>query len=172
MGCEKIVDFKNKIEYLAGEACKMLFPIAVDVFQGHGSKVSVCTLSSIDLLIKISKLDLMDNLLIAGRLHSENKGIDKMISYCIAHPQLEYVILCGKDTVGHYPGNALINLIENGVDSDGRIKRSFSPSPFICSGNADVEKFKKQITLIDMRNCFDTDKISKTVYRLLGKPFY
>ncbi len=172
MGCEKIMDFKNKIEYLAGEACKMLFPIAVDVFQGHGSKVSVCTLSSIDLLIKISKLDLMNNLLIAGRLHSENKGIDKMINYCIDHPQLEYVILCGKDTIGHYPGNALINLIENGVDRGGRIKGSFSPSPFICSGNADVEKFKKQITLIDMRNCFDTDNISKTVYRLLGKPFY
>ena len=172
MGCEKLMDFKNKIEYLAGEACKILFPIAVDVFQGHGSKVSVCTLSSIDLLIKISKLDLMDNLLIAGRLHSENKGIDKMINYCIDHPQLEYVILCGKDTIGHYPGNALINLIENGVDRGGRIKGSFSPSPFICSGNADVEKFKKQITLIDMRNCFDTDKISKTVYRLLGKQFY
>jgi len=172
MGCEKLMDFKNKIEYLAGEACKILFPIAVDVFQGHGSKVSVCTLSSIDLLIKISKLDLMNNLLIAGRLHSENKGIDKMINYCIDHPQLEYVILCGKDTIGHYPGNALINLIENGVDRGGRIKGSFSPSPFICSGNADVEKFKKQITLIDMRNCFDTDKISKTVYRLLGKQFY
>lgn len=166
------MNLKNKIEYLAGEACKILFPIAVDVFQGNGSKVSVCTLSSIDLLIKISKLDLMDNLLIAGRLHSENKGIDKLINYCVAHPQLEYVILCGKDTAGHYPGNALINLIENGVDRVGRIKGSFSPSPFICSGNADVEKFKKQITLIDMRNCFDTDKISKTVYRLLGKPFH
>jgi tetrahydromethanopterin S-methyltransferase subunit A len=114
----------------------------------------------------------MNDLLIAGKLHSENKGIDKMISYCIAHPQLEYVILCGKDTVGHYPGNALINLLENGVDRDGRIRGSISPSPFICSSNADVEKFKKQITLIDLRNCFDTDTISKTVYRLLGKPAY
>jgi tetrahydromethanopterin S-methyltransferase subunit A len=166
------VDLKNKIEYLAGEVCKVLFPIRVDVFQGHGSKVSVCTLSSIDLLIKISKMDIMNNLLIAGRLHSENKGIDKMINYCIAHAQLEYVILCGKDTVGHYPGNALINLIENGVDRDGRINGSLSPLPFICSDNADVEKFRKQITIIDMRNCFDTDKISKTVYRLLGKQFY
>lgn len=166
------MDLKNKIEYLAGEVCKVLFPISVDVFQGNGSKVSVCTLSSVDLLIKISRLDLMNNLLIAGRLHSENKGIDKMINYCVAHPQLEYVILCGKDTVGHYPGNALINLVENGVDPDGRIKGSLSPSPFICSENADIEKFTKQITIIDMRNCFETDKISKTVYRLLGKQFY
>jgi tetrahydromethanopterin S-methyltransferase subunit A len=166
------VDLKNKIEYIAGEVCKVLFPIDVDIFQGNGSKVSVCTLSSIDLLIKISKLDLMDNLLVAGRLHSENKGIDKMINYCVAHPKLKYVILCGKDTVGHYPGDALINLIENGLDRDGRIKGSLSPSPFICSAIADVETFTKQITIIDMRNCFDTDKISKTVYRLLGKQFY
>ena len=172
MGFEEQVEWKDKIENFAGEVCKVLFPIPVDVFQGSGSKVSVCTLSSIDLLIKISKMDLMSNLLIVGRLHSENKGIDKMIDYCIAHPQLQYVILCGKDTVGHYPGNALINLIENGIDRDGRIKGSLSPSPFICSNNADVEKFKKQITIIDMRNCFDTDKISKTVYRLLGKQFY
>ena len=166
------MDLKNKIEDIAGEVCKVLFPIAVDIFEGNGSKVSVCTLSSIDLLIKISKLDLMNNLLVAGRLHSENKGIDKMINYCVAHPQLKYVILCGKDTVGHYPGNALINLIVNGLDRDGRIKGSISPSPFICSDIADVEKFTKQITIIDMRNCFDTDKISKTVYRLLGKQFY
>lgn len=117
-------------------------------------------------------MDIMNNLLIAGKLHSENEGIDKMINYCIAHPQLEYVILCGKDTVGHYPGNALINLIENGVDGDGRIKGSLSPSPFICSDNADVEKFRKQITIIDMRNCSDADKISKTVNRLLGKQYY
>ena len=163
---------RDKIEYIAGEVCKVLFTINVDIFKCSGSKVSVCTLSNIDLLIKISKSDLMNSLLVAGRLHSENKGIDKMINYCVAHPQLQYVILCGKDTVGHYPGNALIKLIENGVDSDGRIKGSISPSPFICSDNADVEKFKKQITIIDMRNCFDTYKISKTVYHLLNKPFY
>jgi tetrahydromethanopterin S-methyltransferase subunit A len=155
--------FKNKIEYFAGEACKILFPITVDVFKGHGSKISVCTLSSNDLLIKISKLDLMNDLLIAGRLLSENKGIDKMIDFCIAHPQLEYIILCGKDACGHKPGNALVNLIENGIDADRKIKGSVSPSPFIYSSDVNIKKFKKQITIIDMRNCFDIQKISGTV---------
>ena len=45
---------KNKLEDFAGEACRILFPIRVDVFKGHGTSVSICTLSSIDLLIKIS----------------------------------------------------------------------------------------------------------------------
>ena len=160
------MEFKNKIEYLAGEACRILFPIPVDVFKGNGSSISVCTLSSIGLLIKISKSDLMNDLLIAGRLHSENKGIDKLINFCITHPELEYIILCGKDTVGHYPGNALINLMENGVDGNGKIVGSISPSPFMCSSNVGIEKFKKQITIVDMRNCFDTGKISKTVCSL------
>jgi tetrahydromethanopterin S-methyltransferase subunit A len=160
------VKFKNKIEYFAGEACKVLFPIHVDIFNGNGSKISVCTLSSMDLLIKISKSDLMNDLLIAGRLHSENKGIDKMISFCIGHPQLEYIILCGKDTAGHYPGNALVNLLENGIDDNGRIIGSMSPSPIINSSRAFIKQFKKQIKIIDLRNCFAIDTISKTVYGL------
>ncbi len=164
--------FREKIEYFAGEACRILFPIPVNIFNGDGSKISVCTLSSIDLLIKISKSGLMNELLIAGRLHSENKGIDKMINFCIGHPQLEYIILCGKDTAGHYPGNALVNLIENGVDDNGKIIGSISPSPIINSSRAFIEQFKKQINLIDLRNCFDTDKISKTVYDLKAEPFY
>ena len=161
------MNLKNKLECFAGEACKLLFPITVDIFKGHGSKVSVCTLSSIDLLIKISKSRLMNDLLIAGRLHSENKGVDKIIQFSISHPQLKFVVLCGKDTPGHCPGSALIYLMNNGVDGNGKIIGSVSPSPFVHSDIAEVEQFRKQITLIDMRNCFDVNKISETVYNLL-----
>ena len=157
---------KNKLEDFAGEACKILFPIRVDVFKGHGTHVSICTLSSIDLLIKISNGRLMKYLAIAGRLYSENKGIDQMIDYCINKTELKYIILCGKDTPGHYPGDALINLIKNGTDSCGRIVGSISPHPFICSSVENIMKFREQVTVVDMRNCFDIGKISETVYRL------
>jgi tetrahydromethanopterin S-methyltransferase subunit A len=160
------MNFKKKIEYIAGEACKILFPINVDKFEGHGSNISLCTLSSINLLITISKLDIMDDLLIAGRLHSENKGIDQMIGYCINNPQLKYLILCGKDTKGHYPGDALICLIERGIDEDGKILGTIAPSPFLSSNKENVLKFKKQISIIDMRNCFDIHKISEIIYGL------
>lgn len=158
--------FKNKIEYFAGEVCRMLIPINVNTFKGNGSNISLCTLSSIDLLIKISNLDIMNDLLIAGRLHSENKGIDKMIDFCINHPHLKYIILCGKDTKGHLPGDALISLFENGLNANGKIIGTNAPSPFICSQKENVIKFKKQVSVIDMRNCFDINKISETICRL------
>lgn len=160
------MNFKNILEHFAGEACKILFPIHINMFKGHGSNISLCTLSSIDLLIKISNLEIMNDLLIAGRLHSENKGIDQMIDFCINNPQLKYVILCGKDTKGHYPGDALISLIKNGIDVNGKILGTIAPSPFICSHKENVTKFKNQVSIIDMRNCFDINKISETVNRL------
>ncbi len=159
------MNFKYKLEHFAGEACKILFPIHINMFKGHGSNISLCTLSSIDLLIKISNLEIMNNLLIAGRLHSENKGIDQMIDFCINNPQLKYVILCGKDTKGHYPGDALLSLIKNGIDVNGKIMGTIAPSPFICSHKENVTKFKNQVSIIDMRNCFDINKISETVNR-------
>ena len=128
-----MMGLKNRLNYFAGEVCKILFPVNVDSFKGCGSSISLCTLSSIGLLIKISKLPIMDNLIIAGRLYSENKGIDQMIDYCVNETGLKYVILCGKDTQGHYPGDALINLIENGIDDNGKILGTISPYPFICS---------------------------------------
>lgn len=160
------MDLKNKLYYFAGEVCKILFPININSFKGFGSSVSLCTLSSIDLLIKISKLSIMNNLIIAGRLYSENKGIDQVISFCRENPQLKYIILCGKDTKGHYPGNALISLIEHGIDNDRKILGTIAPSPFLCSPKDDIAVFKKQVSVIDMIGCFDINKISKMVYML------
>jgi tetrahydromethanopterin S-methyltransferase subunit A len=89
-----------------------------------------------------------------------------MVDYCIGKPGLKYIILCGRDTLGHYPGDALINLIKNGTDACGKILGSISPHPFVRSPLENIAKFKKQVTVVDMRNCFDVDKISETVYRL------
>lgn len=161
-----MIGLKNKLDYFAGELCKILFPINIDSFKGCGSSISLCTLSSIKLLIKISKLPIMDNLIIAGRLYSENKGIDQMISYCVNDPRLKCVILCGKDTKGHYPGDALINLIENGIDDNKKILGTIASSPFLCSRKDDIALFKKQVSIIDMRGCFDIEKVSEMVYIL------
>ncbi len=156
--------FKNNLENFAGTACRILYPIPITTFKGKGLTVSICTLSSIDLLKKISMLDIMDNILIAGRLLSENKGIDQLIEFCINHPTLKYLILCGKDTKGHFPGDALINLIKNGVDTSGKIIGTKARYPVIESSKRNTEQFKKQITIIDMRNCFDIDKICSVIH--------
>lgn len=157
---------KIKLDYYAGQVCNVLFPITVDFFKGSGSNICLCALSSIELLKTISKSEIMNKLVIAGRLFSENKGIDKIIDYCLNNPKIDCIILCGKDTKGHYPGDALICLLKNGMSEDGRILGAVAPYPFINTPKENVEKFKTQISIIDMRNCFDLNKISNVVNRL------
>lgn len=159
-------DLRARLDYCAGQVCKFLFPVDVDFFKGNGLNVSICTLSSIDLLKAISKSELMNKLVIAGRLFSENKGVDQIIRYCLNDSKIEYIVLCGKDTKGHFPGDALINLLKNGVTTDCRILGTVAPYPFISTSKEDVAKFTMQISVIDLRNCFDIDKISDIVHKL------
>ena len=72
----------KKIENSIGELCKYLIPIKHEYYLGNGSRIAICTLSSIKLLIEISNdTKVMNNIAIVGRLLSENKGIDKIIKY-------------------------------------------------------------------------------------------
>jgi len=161
---------KNKVEDAAGAVCKMVFPIKTDIFEGRGTEISICTLSSNDLLVKISaSFDLMNNVVVVGRLFSENKGIDNLIKYCTRHAAMKYLILCGCDSKGHLPGNALVNLFNHGVDENGKIIHALSKRPFLTCLKDDINKFKNQVTLIDMRNCCDIDKISQTVSLINSK---
>lgn len=38
----------------------------------------------------------MNKVLIAGRLLSENKGIDAMIAFAMKHPELKLILVCGR----------------------------------------------------------------------------
>jgi tetrahydromethanopterin S-methyltransferase subunit A len=160
------LNIKFKLEQAAGAVCKIIYPIPVTSFIGKGTEVAICTLSSMDLLKKISDNPIMDKLLIVGRLFSENKGIDQLIQFCTTSPSIRYLILCGRDTNGHYPADALMNLMYFGLDEHNRIIGSKAPYPFIsCHPNL-VNKFREQIKLIDMRECCDLDKIIGTVNAL------
>ena len=140
----------NSLLDLAGEICKIVFPIRDEVFVGSSeSSVAVCTLSSMDLLKEISSSDLMKRIAIVGRLLSENKGIDELIRSIIRNRNIQTLVVCGKEVSGHKTGHALVSLYKYGVDSNGRITNAYSPSPFLTVSKEDVEKFQKQITLID-----------------------
>lgn len=140
----------NSLLDLAGEICKFVLPIREDVFLGNSkSSVAVCTLSSMNLLREISDSDLMEKIAIAGRLLSENKGIDELVRNIIKNHNIQTLVVCGKEVSGHKTGHALVSLCSYGVDDDGRIKNSCSPSPYLTVSKEDVERFQKQVTLID-----------------------
>lgn len=135
---------------LAGEICKVLFPINEEVFFGNpNSSIAVCTLSSMKLLKEIVDSSLMLKIAVAGRLLSENKGIDSLVKYIISNKNIKTIFICGQDTHGHRPGHSLLNLYKNGVDNEGRITGSSSPDPVLTLTQSQIDEFQRQIKLIN-----------------------
>lgn len=135
---------------VAGKLCKVLLPIPEDVFYGNPtSTVAVCTLSSMNLLREIASSSMMSSIALAGRLLSENKGIDELIRYVNKNPNLKTVILCGKEVAGHRAGHSLLLAHRYGIDKDGRIIGSTSPDPILTVTESEVAQFQKQIKIVD-----------------------
>jgi tetrahydromethanopterin S-methyltransferase subunit A len=154
---------KKKFDDAAGKICEAVLPIKHEYYLGKGDEMAICTLGSIDLLEKISKSDMMDRVAIAGRLLSENKGIDAMIRFTLGHSKLRRIIVCGRDVRGHKPGQALLSLHKNGVDTGGRIIGAAGPYPTLQSSQADVDAFRKQVAILDMTGTVDIAKIAGLV---------
>ncbi len=153
----------KRLEDAAGKLCQALLPIKHEYYLGAGNAVAICTLSSIDLLETVSRSSIMNKVLIAGRLLSENKGIDAIISFAIKHPELKRLILCGKEVKGHRAGQALLALTINGTDSFGRIIGALSPNPVLMSSPLDVETFKHQVQIINLIGVVDIAKIAQVL---------
>ena len=141
-------------------------PIRHEYYFGSGKKIAICTLSSIKLLENIrNSQEIMKKIVVVGRLFSENKGIDKIIEFSINNMELNYIILCGNDVKGHEPGKALISLKKNGIDSEKRILEIKCPYPILKSSFENIERFRKQIKIIDcigLENIEDIKIIIKT----------
>jgi tetrahydromethanopterin S-methyltransferase subunit A len=147
----------------AGRLCKALLPIKHEYYLGAGKAVAICTLSSIDLLQTIGKSDLINRILIVGRLLSENKGIDAIIDFTVKHPNLKQIIVCGKEVRGHRAGQALLALASNGMDSYGRIIGAVGPNPIVTLPLQDVDIFRHQVEINDMVGTVDIGKIAQAL---------
>lgn len=154
---------KKKLDDAAGKVCEALIPVKHETFVGRGKQVAICTLGSIDLLEEISRSDLMDRIALAGRLLSENKGIDAIIGYAVAHPDLRRIVLCGKEVKGHFAGQALLALHKNGVDRNNMIIGAKGPYPMLESTKAQIASFRKQVAIDDLVGMTDLERISLLV---------
>lgn len=144
---------------IAGEICKAILPIPEETYPGNAkSNVAICTLSSIDLLKEISASGIMEKIAIAGRLLSENKGIDSLVRYVNKNPSLHTIIVCGKEVSGHKTGHALFCLYQFGTDQNNRIINSISPDPVLSVSKKEIEQFQK-IHLVNKIGETDMQKI-------------
>jgi tetrahydromethanopterin S-methyltransferase subunit A len=155
---------KRLFDDAVGKICEALIPLKHEYYIGKGKSVAICTLSSIDLLEEISTSNIMNRILIVGRLLSENEGIDTIIKFVLDHIGLQYIIICGKEVKGHQAGQALISLYKNGMNNDGRIIGAKGPYPVLRSSQKDIEEFRKQIIILsDLREIDDIKKIKNSI---------
>lgn len=136
---------------------------------GNDYPVAVSTLGSVDLASKISELQ-QQGLSIVGKTETENIGIEKIIKNVLAVPSIKYLILCGKDSEGHYSGNTLLSLFENGVDHSMRVINCKGKKPILSNTTSEqIKAFRSQIEVVDMIECEDLSKISEKIKELSEK---
>ena len=154
----------NKLSDAIGKICEVLLPIPEEFYVGNtNSSICVCTLSSIKLLKEIKNSKIFENVAIAGRLFTENKGIDSMIKHVNETKKINTIIVCGKEVWSHKSGHSLFELHKNGIDNDKRIINSTSPEPFLTVSNSEIQYFQKEITLVNLINETNIESIIKTI---------
>lgn len=154
----------NRLSDAIGKICEVLLPIPEEFYVGNtNSSICVCTLSSIKLLKEIKNSKFFENVSIAGRLFTENKGIDSMIKHVNENKKIKTIIVCGKEVWGHKSGHSLFELHKNGVDNDKRIINSSSPEPFLTVSNSEIQYFQKEITLVNLINETNIESIIKII---------
>ncbi|MFP4171083.1 MAG: hypothetical protein ACLFUV_08730 [Methanomassiliicoccales archaeon] len=88
---------------------------------------------------------------IIGWFKTENLGIERMVANLIANPDIRCLVLCGREEFGHFPGDALLSLHQNGVDGDMRIVGTKAAIPFLCNIPPEaVERFREQVEIVDL----------------------
>jgi len=86
---------------------------------------------------------------ISGMLQTENIGLEKVICNIVANPNIRYIVLCGRESTGHLPGESLLALKQNGVDDKKHIIGSEAPIPYLSNIPLEViGRFNKQIVSI------------------------
>ena len=86
---------------------------------------------------------------LAGMLQTENIGLEKMVCNIVANPNIRYIVLCGRESVGHLPGQSLLSLKENGVSDTKQIIGTSAPTPNLYNIPLElIERFNRQIVSI------------------------
>ena len=108
---------------------------------------------------------------IVGKTETENIGIEKIIQNTLATPTLRYLVLCGEDSAGHFSGQTMLALFENGVNDRMRIAGANGKRPILANTSMQaVAAFTQQIEIVDMIGCTDVEAIAAKIEELAAKP--
>ncbi|TFG30329.1 tetrahydromethanopterin S-methyltransferase subunit A [Candidatus Thorarchaeota archaeon] len=117
--------------------------------------IAICTLGK--------KIEVPGKYAIIGTCKTENIGIERVIINTISNPNIRFLILAGPEVPGHLTGRTLRALYQNGVDTSTRkIIGAEGAIPYIENVPLEgIERFRRQVELIEMVNILNPDEISK-----------
>ena len=102
---------------------------------------------------------------LSGTVQTENIGFEKIVCNIVANTNIRYLVLGGPESEGHLTGEALKALFSNNVDEKKRIIGTDAPHPFLFNLPMEfIERFRKQVTLIDLQFNADPDLIRQAVW--------
>ncbi len=102
---------------------------------------------------------------LAGTVQTENIGFEKIVCNIVANPNIRYLILAGPESEGHRTGEAMKALLQNGVDEKKRIIGASAPHPVLFNLPVEtIDRFRKQLSLIDLQFEADPNVIRKAVW--------
>ena len=101
---------------------------------------------------------------IFGPLKTENIGVEKIVANVISNPNIRYIVVCGEDIRGHRSGESLLSLHKNGIDKQNKIINAPGAIPYIENiNNEAIDRFQKQIEIINLIGENDKENIDKTI---------
>ena len=104
---------------------------------------------------------------VVGKTETENIGIEKIIQNTLAAPTIRYLLLCGEDSQGHFSGQTMLSLFENGVNERMRVVGSKGKRPILANTTSQtVAAFTDQVEIVDMIGCTDADAIVRKIEEL------
>ena len=131
----------------------------------YGAPVAVCTLNDESLANAVARARLPE-IAIVGTLHTENLGIERLISNVITNPHIRFVVVCGPDSrraIGHLPGQSLVALAQNGADQHRRIIGAKGKRPVLRNSEAPaIDHFRQTVEVIDLIGVSDLEAILET----------
>ena len=140
-------------------------PGSYTVLRYH-APVAVCTLND-EALARTVATARLSELAVVGTLHTENLGIERLISNVVANPHIRFVVVCGSDSrqaIGHLPGQSLVALAQCGTDDRQRIIGAKGKRPILRNLDiAAIEHFRSTREVIDLIGVMDVEAILATV---------
>jgi tetrahydromethanopterin S-methyltransferase subunit A len=104
---------------------------------------------------------------IYGPCKTENLGVEKVVANIISNPNIRFLLICGQESKGHLPGDAILALHRNGIDGAGKITGARGAIPFIENIPPEaISRFQRQVELVDRIGMEDISEIEDLVQAL------